>query len=49
LRSRFINYLTEEGEKPDRDRKNEFIIHERDTREALMRHWDDGWGIIRYP
>jgi hypothetical protein len=42
LRSRFTNYLTEEGEKPDRDRENEFIIHEGETREALMGRWEDG-------
>ena len=46
LRSRFTNYLTEEGEKPDRDRENEFIIHGEDTRKALMRRWDEGWGKL---
>lgn len=46
LRSRFTNYLTEEGEKPDRDRENEFIIHEGDTRKALMGRWDEGWGKL---
>ncbi len=46
LRSRFTNYLIEEGEKPDRDRENEFIIQEGDTREALMGRWEDGWGKI---
>jgi hypothetical protein len=46
LRSRFTNYLTEEGEKPDRDRENEFLIHEGDTRKALMGLWEDGWGKL---
>jgi hypothetical protein len=46
LRSRFTNYLTEEGEKPDRDRENEFIIPEGDTREAIMGRWEDGWGKL---
>jgi hypothetical protein len=46
LRSRFTNYLIEEGEKPDRDRENEFIIQEGDTREALMGRWEDVWGKI---
>src|SRR4030042_2222622 len=46
LRSRFTNYLTEEGEKPDRNRESEFIIHEGETREALMGRWEDGWGTL---
>jgi len=46
LRSRFTNFLTEEGEKPNRDRENEFTIHEGDTREAVMKHWDEGWSKL---
>ena len=46
LRSRFTNFLTEEGEKPDRDRENEFTINEGDTREAVMRRWDEGWSKL---
>ncbi|HIH89406.1 TPA: DUF1572 family protein [Candidatus Bathyarchaeota archaeon] len=44
LRSRFTNFLTEEGEKPDRDRENEFNIFEGETRAVLMEKWEDGGG-----
>jgi hypothetical protein len=44
LRSRFTGFLTEEGEKPDRDRENEFNILPGETRAILMAKWDDGWG-----
>jgi hypothetical protein len=44
LRSRFTGFLTEEGEKPDRDRENEFNILEGETRPVLIAKWEDGWG-----
>jgi hypothetical protein len=44
LRSRFSGFLTEEGEKPDRDRENEFNILDGETREVLIDKWEDGWG-----
>ncbi len=44
LRSRFTGFLTEEGEKPDRDRENEFNILPGETRMILMAKWEDGWG-----
>jgi uncharacterized damage-inducible protein DinB len=44
LRSRFTGFLTEEGEKPDRDRENEFNILPGETRQVLMAKWEDGWG-----
>jgi hypothetical protein len=44
LRSRFTGFLTEEGEKPDRDRENEFRILEGETREVITAKWEDGWG-----
>ena len=43
LRSRFTGFLTEEGEKPDRDRENEFVILPGETRESLMAKWEAGW------
>jgi hypothetical protein len=46
LRSRFTNYLTEEGEKPDRDRENEFHILEGENRAILMGKWEEGWGRL---
>lgn len=43
LRSRWTDFLSTDGEKPDRRRDQEFEIGESDTREALMAAWEDGW------
>ena len=43
LRSRFTDFLTTDGEKPDRDRDREFVVGRGDTREALTAAWDDAW------
>jgi hypothetical protein len=43
LRSRFTGFLTEEGEKPDRNRENEFNVLDGETRILLMGKWEDGW------
>jgi hypothetical protein len=43
LRSRWTDFLTADGEKPDRNRDSEFIIEEDDTREALTQKWEAGW------
>ena len=47
LRSRWRNFLTEDGEKPDRDRDSEFELDPAaDTRVALMARWEEGWAIL---
>jgi Protein of unknown function (DUF1572) len=43
MRSRFTDFLTTDGEKPDRDRDREFEINSATTRADLMRWWEDGW------
>jgi hypothetical protein len=43
LRSRFTDFLTSDGEKPDRHRDQEFILGPRPSRAELMRWWEDGW------
>ncbi len=43
LRSRWTDFLTTDGEKPDRNRDQEFILTDADTREALMRYWESSW------
>ena len=43
LRSRFTDFLTTDGEKPDRDRDGEFTMAERATREEILRWWEQGW------
>jgi len=45
LRSRWTDFLTSDGEKPDRHRDMEFEIGPGDTREDLMRRWEKGWEI----
>jgi hypothetical protein len=42
LRSRFTNFLTEDGEKPDRRREEEFDARVV-SRAELLAKWDEGW------
>jgi hypothetical protein len=42
MRSRWTDFLTSDGEKPDRDRDSEFVAPPA-TREALLALWEDGW------
>jgi len=43
LRSRFRDFLTTDGEKPDRDRDGEFEITDRVTRAEILRWWSEGF------
>jgi hypothetical protein len=45
MRSRWVDFLTADGEKPDRNRDGEFEDPPA-TREALMQQWDEGWGYV---
>ena len=45
MRSRWTNFLTTDGEKPDRNRDSEFTDAPA-SREALMKIWEDGWAIV---
>jgi len=42
-RSRFTDFLTTDGEKPDRFRDQEFEINATTTRADVMRWWEEGW------
>jgi hypothetical protein len=42
MRSRWTDFLTSDGEKPGRDRDEEFS-NPPETREALLEIWEDGW------
>src|ERR1700678_2276466 len=42
-RSRFTDFLTSDGEKPDRFRDQEFEISASTTREEIMRRWEQAW------
>jgi hypothetical protein len=46
LRSRFTDFLTTDGEKPDRDRDAEFVVGPEDTRERLLAAWARGWAAL---
>lgn len=46
LRSRWTDFLTTDGEKPDRDRDSEFVIRPDDGRAALTARWERGWSIL---
>ena len=45
LRSRFRDFLTSDGEKPDRNRDSEFESDKHVSREELLRGWNAGWEI----
>ncbi|HEV3200403.1 MAG TPA: DUF1572 domain-containing protein [Bryobacteraceae bacterium] len=45
MRSRWTDFLTTDGEKPDRNRESEFEDPPA-TRAALMQVWEDGWGRV---
>ncbi len=45
-RSRWMDFLTSDGEKPDRQRDSEFVIEDGDTRAALMERWERGWKYL---
>ena len=45
LRSRFRDFLTADGEKPDRDRDAEFEMPEPTSRERILADWNGGWSV----
>lgn len=45
MRSRWTDFLTSDGEKPDRNRDSEFVEPPA-TREAVMKLWEEGWGRV---
>ena len=46
MRSRFTDFLTSDGEKPDRNRDQEFEITSATTRAEVMRWWEEGWARV---
>lgn len=46
LRSRWTDFLTTDGEKPDRNRDGEFESESADTRDNLMKRWDASWKVL---
>lgn len=46
MRSRFTDFLTSDGEKPDRFRDREFEISPATTRQEVMTWWEQGWASV---
>ena len=46
MRSRFTDFLTSDGEKPDRFRDREFEVTPATTRSEVMNWWEQGWTIV---
>ncbi|HAF16510.1 MAG TPA: hypothetical protein DHU55_10570 [Blastocatellia bacterium] len=41
--SRWTDFLTTDGEKPDRHRDMEFVIEPKTSREDVLAYWEKGW------
>jgi uncharacterized protein DUF1572 len=46
MRSRWTDFLTSDGEKPDRERDREFEVRATDTRASVTARWEDGWARV---
>ena len=46
FKSRYRDFLTTDGEKPDRDRDGEFTPHGPSTRAGLTTLWTDGFAVV---
>jgi Protein of unknown function (DUF1572) len=46
MRSRFTDFLTSDGEKPDRHRDQEFELTAKTTRAEVMQWWEQGWACV---
>jgi len=46
MRSRFTDFLTTDGEKPDRYRDQEFELSRATTRADLTKWWEEGWARV---
>jgi len=46
MRSRFTDFLTSDGEKPNRFRDREFEVSPATTRAEVMAWWEEGWTCV---
>ncbi len=46
MRSRWTDFLTTDGEKPDRRRDTEFESGPGTTKPELMQRWETGWRVL---
>jgi hypothetical protein len=46
MRSRWTDFLTTDGEKPDRHRDGEFELEGADSREVIIARWHAAWDLV---
>jgi hypothetical protein len=46
MRSRWTDFLTSDGEKPDRNRDQEFVLDSSTTPEQIKGWWESGWQCV---
>jgi len=44
--SRWTDFLTTDGEKPDRNRDMEFVIEPKTGKEEVLAYWEKGWHLV---
>jgi hypothetical protein len=44
--SRWTEFLTTDGEKPERDRDIEFVMLPDETKDAMVAYWEKGWKCV---
>ena len=44
--SRWTDFLTSDGEKPDRNRDMEFLIEQHTTKDDMIAYWERGWKCV---
>ncbi|HEY5885964.1 MAG TPA: DUF1572 family protein [Pyrinomonadaceae bacterium] len=44
--SRWTDFLTTDGEKPNRNRDMEFVVEEGNTKEQVLDYWERGWQCV---
>jgi hypothetical protein len=46
MRSRFTDFLTTDGEKPNRNRDQEFVVAPDAKRPEILAAWEQGWQLV---
>ena len=46
MRSRWTDFLTSDGEKPDRNRDREFVLEPAATKVKILSMWEEGWDRV---
>ena len=46
MRSRWRDFMTSDGEKPDRNRDQEFELPGQVSRAQVIKEWEDGWALV---